>query len=229
MALLETFNLTAGYGEIPAIQEIDVHVDPGELVVILGANGAGKTTTLLSIIGQLKAMAGRVEFQGKELRSGVHRLIRRGVAYVPQERSVIMGLTARENLAIGQGNIDDALAVFPELIPLRNRKAALLSGGEQQMLTLARALAAKPALLLGDELSLGLAPMIVGRLLQAVKDATTNGLAAILVEQNTRLALRWADRGYVLARGRVVMEGTAKDLLANSEALEESYLSLNSA
>jgi branched-chain amino acid transport system ATP-binding protein len=225
MPLLTTHNLTSGYGEVAAIHEINVSVEPGELVVILGANGAGKTTTLLSIIGQLQPMSGSVEFLDKKLKPGVHRLIRHGVAFVPQERSVIMGLTANENLAIGRGEIGDALEVFPELKPLLRRKAALLSGGEQQMVTLGRALAAKPKLLLGDELSLGLAPMAVARLLQAVRNATELGVGVILVEQNPRLALRWADRGYVLARGRVVMDGTAKELLADTQALESSYLS----
>ena len=169
--LLGARGLAAGYHKHPVVEGIDLEVRAGEVVALLGPNGAGKTTTLLALTGELPPLAGEVTFRGVKTTSPLHRRARNGLAFVPEERSVFPQLTAGENLKIGRGDDEIALALFPELKPLLNRRGGLLSGGEQQMLTLARALSRKPVLLLADELSLGLAPLVVQRLLKAVRTA----------------------------------------------------------
>ena len=161
---------------------------------------------------------------GKPTRAPLHRRARRGVGLVTEERSVFMGLTAEANLRLGRGSVPKALELFPELAPLLKRRAGLMSGGEQQILTLARALAGEPAALLADELSLGLAPLIVRRLLIAVREAADRGVGVLLVEQHAAQALAIADRGYVFRRGRVVMSGTAAELKHNFDDIRNSYL-----
>ncbi len=192
--MLDIVGLTTGYGDIPVVHGIDVQVPAGELVALLGPNGAGKTTTMLAIAGVLPS-TGDINFEDRPLTGPLHRRVRRGLGFIPEERAVFRQLSTRINLGLGAGGVDGALELFPELERLLDRQAGLLSGGEQQMLVLARALAAKPRLLLVDELSLGLAPMIVQRLLTALREAADSGTAVLIVEQHAEQALRVADRG----------------------------------
>lgn len=223
-ALLEAVALSAGHGGVPVVHELDLEVHPGEVVVLLGANGAGKTTTLRTLAGAIPPVSGEVRWDGKATTEPLHRRARRGLGLVTEERSVFMGLTAEANLRLGRGPVDAAIELFPELEPLLKRRAGLMSGGEQQILTLARALAGDPSALLADELSLGLAPLIVTRLLAAVRDAADRGVAVLLVEQHAAQALAIADRGYVFRRGRVVMSGSADELRAGFDEIRNSYL-----
>ncbi len=213
----------AGYGSRPVLRDVSLHVDPGEIVAILGPNGAGKSTLLKVIGGELKPQRGRVLWQMQPARGPLHARVKRGLAYVPEDRSVIMGLSLRDNLRLGRGTIKRAIELFPALEPLLGIRAGSLSGGEQQMLTLARALASDPAALAVDELSLGLAPVAVARLLSALRATADGGTAILLVEQGARLALSVADRAYVLGLGAVVTTGRAVDLLANLAELETVY------
>jgi branched-chain amino acid transport system ATP-binding protein len=222
--LLEAVGLFAGHGGVPVVHDLELTVFPGEVVVLLGANGAGKTTTLRTLAGAIPPVSGQVRWMGRPTRAPLHRRARRGVGLVTEERSVFMGLTAEANLRLGRGSVAKALELFPELAPLLKRRAGLMSGGEQQILTLARALAGEPAALLADELSLGLAPLIVRRLLIAVREAADRGVGVLLVEQHAAQALAIADRGYVFRRGRVVMSGTAAELKHNFDDIRDSYL-----
>jgi len=223
-ALLEVQDLSSGYGDIAVIHDLRITVAAGELVTLLGSNGAGKTTTMLTIAGVLPAQHGQVLLEGKPLTGPLHRRARRGLALITEERGVFSGLSAATNLALGRGSTERALEFFPELARLLQRPAGLLSGGEQQMLTLARALAGDARLLLVDELSLGLAPLIVDRLLQALLEAADRGVGVLFVEQYARRALAVSDRAYVLRRGQVDLQGRAADLLANFDDIERSYL-----
>jgi branched-chain amino acid transport system ATP-binding protein len=222
--LLEASGLFAGYGGVPVVHDLSLSVGSGEVVVLLGANGAGKSTTLRTLAGAIAPIGGEIRWQGKATRSPLHRRARNGLALVTEQRSVFMGLSAEANLRLGRGPVETALTLFPELSPLLKRRAGLLSGGEQQILTLARALAAEPAALLADELSLGLAPMVVRRLLAAVRGAADRGVGVLLVEQHAAQALAVADRGYVFRRGRVVMSGSADELRQNFDEIRDSYL-----
>jgi branched-chain amino acid transport system ATP-binding protein len=221
--MLEVRDLIAGYGDVPVVHGIDLQVGTGEVVALLGPNGAGKTTTLLALGGVLPA-TGDVSYDGRPLTGPLHRRARRGLGLITEERAVFRQLSTRTNLALGAGGVDGALAVFPELGRLIDRKAGLLSGGEQQMLVLARALAARPRLLLVDELSLGLAPLMVTRLLDTIRDAAGDGMSVLLVEQHARQALEVADRAYVLLRGDIELEGTGADLLVRLPEIERTYL-----
>ncbi|MCZ7525369.1 MAG: ATP-binding cassette domain-containing protein [Acidimicrobiia bacterium] len=223
--LVEARGLSAGYGDLAAVRDLDLVVRPGEVVALLGPNGAGKTTTLLTLAGELAPLAGEVRWLGSTRRAPLHRRVRAGLGFVPEERSVIMSLTAGGNLRLGRGSAAAACEMFPELSPLLRRRAGLLSGGEQQILTLARALAAEPRLLLADELSLGLAPMVVDRLLACVREAADRGVGVLLVEQRARDALDVADRVYVLRQGAVQLEAEAADLAGRFDDLERAYLS----
>jgi branched-chain amino acid transport system ATP-binding protein len=226
--LLEVRDLVVGYGQIPVLNEISLKVDEGEMVALLGPNGAGKSTTLLALAGELPIQSGTVTVQGHEGAQPLYRRARNGLAYVTEERSVFMGLTVRENLRLGRGSVQAALDLVPELAALLDRRVGLLSGGEQQILTLARALVSDPKLLFADELSLGLAPLILDRLLDLARAAADRGVGVLLVEQQARKALRVCDRGYVLARGRIVLEGSGRELRDNLPEIEAAYLSVTS-
>ena len=229
-AVLTIEALTVGYDGAPVVRGLDLHVGGGEVVALLGANGAGKTTTLRAISGLLRPLSGRILFAGEDTaRIAPAALARRGIAHVPEGRGLFFGLTVAEHFRLGhRGEHLDAEAAygyFPALAELRGRPAGLLSGGEQQMLAVARALVRRPRVLLLDELSLGLAPVIVERLLPVVRSyALDSGCAVLLVEQHVQLALEIADRGYVLSHGEVVLERTAQDLRGDEQLLVASYL-----
>jgi branched-chain amino acid transport system ATP-binding protein len=222
-ALLEAKQLSAGYYGHPVVRDLDLEVQPGEVVALLGANGAGKTTTLMSLAGHLPALAGQVRIGGDPTTAPLHIRARGGMAYVPEGRSVFMSLTTAENLRVANCDEHHAVGLFPELEPLMGRLAGQLSGGEQQMLTLGRALARRPRLLLADELSLGLGPLVVKRLLQAVRRAADDeGIGALIVEQHVNQALRYVDRVYVLRRGCVIASGTVEE---TRHRLRDAYIS----
>lgn len=225
LPVVETRGLCAGYGAQAVISDINLVLHPGEVVGLFGTNGAGKTTTMLALAGELMPLAGEVELHGQVTREPLHRRAKDGLMFVTEEKSVIMGLTTRDNLRVGGVDIDIALGLFPELEKRINIMGGLLSGGEQQMLSLARALGRNPRILLADELSLGLAPIVVQRLLQAVRDAAAElGMAVLLVEQHVRQALRYADRAYIMRRGKIEIDGTTSELMSRISDIEETYL-----
>ncbi len=234
-ALLECTALRAGHDGVPVVHDLDLRVDEGEVVALLGPNGAGKTTTLLTISGLLRRLGGEVLLFGepiRSLRNAARRAVavaRAGVAHVPEDRALFPGLTVAEHLRLAAGRdraaIAAALEPFPALGVLRDRRAGLLSGGEQQMLAVARALAGRPKLLLIDEMSLGLAPIVVEQLLPVVREiASSSGAGVLLVEQQVPTALAVSDRAYVLSRGHVVAAGTASDVARQADLLAASYL-----
>jgi branched-chain amino acid transport system ATP-binding protein len=226
--LLELDAVTLAYDGIPAVRGLTLSLAPGEVLALLGPNGAGKSSTLNACAGFLPAHDGQIWFDGRPLTGqSPQRLARLGVSHVPEGRGVFHGLTVEEHFRLaGRGSgIDQALGYFPALGELRGRRAGLLSGGEQQMLALATALVREPRLLLIDELSLGLAPIIVERLLPVVRSfADDSGCAVVLVEQHVHLALEVADRAVVLAHGEKVLEGEADSLIQNRELIMASYL-----
>ncbi|RHW24622.1 ATP-binding cassette domain-containing protein [Nocardioides immobilis] len=224
---LEARELTAGYGGTPAVHGLDLTVHAGEVLALLGANGAGKTTTLLALSGELPPLAGSVAVLGDGRRRRLHQRARQGLGFLTEERCVFMQLTGWQNLKIGRGRPERALDYFPELEPHLGKKVGLLSGGQQQMLALGRILAARPRVLLADELSLGLAPLVVDRLLAAIRQAADAGVAVVLVEQHVRQALAVADHVHVLRRGRVVLSGPAAELRDDAERIAATYLSEN--
>jgi branched-chain amino acid transport system ATP-binding protein len=223
-ALVEARKLCAGYQGVPVVRDLDLTVAPGEVVALLGPNGAGKSTTLLTLAGELRPISGELLVDGAPSRAPLHRRASGGLGFVSEERSIFLEHTAEENLRVGRCGVDQVLALFPELRPKLRTRAGLLSGGEQQMLALGRALARGPRLLLADELSLGLAPLVVARLLAAVRAAADAGVGALLVEQHVRKVLEVADRVYVLRRGVVDFAGTAAEARARLTELEGSYL-----
>lgn len=222
--MLDTDRLSVGYGGRVVAHALCVHVGAGEIVALLGRNGAGKTTTINTIAGLIPAISGHVRLAGEEAAAPLHVRARKGLGLVSEERSVIRKLTVLDNLRLGIGRPAEAFALFPELVPLRHRHVGLLSGGEQQMVALARVLAAAPTLLLVDELSFGLAPIIVERLSRSLKEAASRGAGVLLVEQQANVALRLADRGYVLGRGEIQFSGTTDELRSRWSEIESSYL-----
>lgn len=224
--LMECCHLTAGYGSLAVVRELDLRVDAGEVVALIGSNGAGKTTTLLTMAGELAPLGGEVRWKGAVTMAPMYARCRNGLGYVTEERSVIMKLTTRENLRLADVTVQAAMSFFPELERLLDRPAGLLSGGEQQMLSLARALGRQPEVLLADELSLGLAPLIVDRLLATVRAAADErGVGVLLVEQHVLKALSIADRVYVMERGSIVTAGTADEIRKQLTQIEAAYLS----
>lgn len=234
MHLLDIDNLEAGYGPIRALDGVSLTIDDGELVAIIGANGAGKTTLLMAISGVVPARAGEVRLAGKRI-TGLepHEIVRLGIGHAPEGRRIFPRLTVRENLELGgfaqddgarvRRDIDEACGLFPVLAERMGQLGGTLSGGEQQMLALARALVGRPRLLLLDEPSLGLAPLIVARIFEVIAGLTARGIAVMLVEQNARAALKLAARGYVLETGRVTLSGTGPDLAADPR-VRDAYL-----
>ena len=229
-AALAARDLSAGYLGTPVVRELNITVEPGEVVALLGANGAGKTTTMTTIAGLLEPIGGDVLLDGRRV-SGVpaHKLARQGVGLVPEGRALFFGLTVREHLRLARkkGSLADRelLELLPELEKCLDRKAGVLSGGEQQMLAVGRALVSRPRLLLVDEMSLGLAPVIVERLLPVLRRVADDlGAAVLFVEQHVALALEVADRAYVLSHGRLVLEGNADELRGRLDLLQASYL-----
>jgi len=228
--VLEIDDLSAGYDNVPVLRGLSMTVGAGEVVALLGANGAGKTTTLRAISGLVKVMTGSVRLAGGDL-AGISPTARTlaGIAHVPEGRGIFYGLTVTEHFRLGlrptRERIDEVLTFFPALRDLQDRRVGLLSGGEQQMLAIACALIQKPRLLLLDELSLGLAPVIVERLLPVVREYADNDRAAVVVvEQHVRLGLEIADRAYVLAHGELTASGSAAELRSDAERLVASYL-----
>jgi branched-chain amino acid transport system ATP-binding protein len=226
VSLLTLRRFEAGYGPVKVLRRIDLDVDSGEIVVLLGANGAGKTTTLRAIAGIIPS-TGEVEVLDKRGTASLHVQANRGLAYLPEERGIIRSLTVTENLRVSRVSIEKAVEISPELASLADRPAGLLSGGEQQILALTRAIAGEPKLLLADELSLGLAPLIVQRMLKLVQLAAARGAGVLMVEQFAHQALQVAHRGYVLERGEIVLDGTAAHLNEAMDRIEESYLRIN--
>ncbi len=235
MPLLELASLTAGYGAVQALRGLDLTVEEGEIVTLLGANGAGKSTTLRCISGLLTPTAGEIRFSGKAI-SGMHaeRVVRLGIAHVPEGRRVFPGLTVKENILLGASNrrvprailkheAEEMFALFPDLLRFADTLGWMLSGGQQQMVALARGLMARPRLLLLDEPSLGLAPLIVQQVFRIIAKIREAGTTVLLVEQNARIALAIADRGYVLETGRLVVAGKP-EALWNNDDVRAAYL-----
>ncbi len=227
---LRLTDLSAGYFGTPVVREVSLEVAPGEVVALLGANGAGKTTTVMTIAGLLAPIAGDIEVDGvSTVGVPAHMLSRRGVSLVPESRALFFGLTTREHLKLAKAkngtSEEELLELLPELAKCLDRKAGLLSGGEQQMLAVGRGLMSRPRLLIVDEMSMGLAPVIVERLLPVLRHVAQElGSSVLFVEQHVTLALSVADRAYVLSHGRLVMEGSAAELLADRERLRQSYM-----
>jgi len=223
--------LTAGYGDLEVVHGLDLEVERGEVVALLGPNGAGKTTTLLTIAGVLPPLSGTIEVLGRSTRGeSVHALARRGLGFVPEGRDLFLQLTTAENLRLARRphsdvRIDDVLAHFPALLPRMKRRAGSLSGGEQQMLAIAVALVSQPQALMVDEMSMGLAPIVVEQLAPVIRRlADEENLAILLVEQHIEVALELADRAYVLRHGDLVHTGSSDEIATLDELIEESYL-----
>jgi branched-chain amino acid transport system ATP-binding protein len=232
--MLKLEDVHAGYGAIEVLKGVSIHVDEGEIVSLIGANGAGKTTTLMTICGVLRPRAGRVEFRGQDLALlPAHGIVRLGIAQSPEGRKIFPRLTVLENLEMGAFTRTDAAEVkrdmermferFPILAERREQAGGTLSGGEQQMLAVARALMTRPKLLLLDEPSLGLAPLIVKKIFDVIAELNQQGVTVLLVEQNARAALKLAHRGYVLETGIITMQDSASALLQD-ERVQSAYL-----
>ena len=232
--MLTLENISVGYGAIRALKGVSMRVEQGEVVTLIGANGAGKTTTLRTITGLLTPTEGRVTFEGEEIGGKpTHKLVARGISMSPEGRGVFANLTVRENLQMGAylkknkseiaEDLERGFHMFPRLKERESQKAGTLSGGEQQMLAMARALMSRPRLLLLDEPSLGLAPLVVHTIFEAIDEIRGKGTTILLVEQNAHAALKHSDRAYVLETGKIVMEGPSKELAADPR-IKEAYL-----
>lgn len=234
MAMLEVKDLQVYYGVIQALKGISFHVNQGEVIALIGANGAGKTTTLQTLTGILSPKSGSIVFEGKDLtRTPAHKIVEMGMAHVPEGRRVFADMSVYENLLLGaytrkdKAEIAESLAGvykrFPRLEERKGQRAGTLSGGEQQMLAMGRALMSKPRIVLMDEPSMGLSPIFVEEIFNIIKEISAEGTTVLLVEQNAKKALSIADRAYVLETGKIVLEGDAKDLL-NDESIKKAYL-----
>ena len=234
--MLEVDKINTFYGEVQALWDISLNVKKGEVVCLIGSNGAGKTTTLKTIIGLLHPRSGTIEFLGKRIeRWPPHKIVEAGMALVPEGRRLFPYMTVYENLVVGaytkrayekfEDSLEFVYNLFPVLKKFRNRMARTLSGGERQMLAIARALMSRPQLLLMDEPSLGLAPKIVAQVFKVIEDLRNEGITILLVEQNARKALELADRGYVIETGHIVLSGKAEELLAN-DMVKKAYLGM---
>ena len=232
--MLTLNNVSVSYGAIEALRGISMRVEKGEVVTLIGANGAGKTTTLRTITGLLTPSEGNVTFEGDDISgTATHKLVARGISMSPEGRGVFANLSVRENLQMGaylqknraeiNAELKRVFEMFPRLKERENQKAGTLSGGEQQMLAMGRALMSKPRLLLLDEPSLGLAPLVVHTIFEAIEEIRSKGTTILLVEQNAHAALHHSDRAYVLETGEITMEGNSKDL-ANDPRIKEAYL-----
>ena len=234
MSMLKVENLSVHYGMIQAVRDVSFEVDEGEVVSLIGANGAGKTTILRTLSGLVRPSAGNIEFLGQEIQKmPAQKIVASGLSQVPEGRHVFPGLTVLENLEMGaflkknreenQANLKKVFSRFPRLEERKNQDAATLSGGEQQMLAMGRALMSTPKLLLLDEPSMGLAPIFIQEIFDIIQDIQKQGTTVLLIEQNANKALAIADRGYVLETGKIVLSGTGKELAASDE-VRKAYL-----
>jgi branched-chain amino acid transport system ATP-binding protein len=235
MPLLELQDVVASYGKVEALHGVSLRVEEGQIVALLGANGAGKSTTLRTISGLLRPQRGVLKFAGNSIAGlAPERIVRHGIAYVPEGRRVFPGLTVKENITLGgssgrvprrevESDIERMFAIFPEIKPFAHALGWTLSGGQQQMVAIARGLMSRPTLLLLDEPSLGLAPLVMQQVFKVIADIRNQGTTVLLVEQNAHMALAIADRGYVLETGRVVVEGDPAQLW-NDEGVRAAYL-----
>ncbi|MGB2924045.1 MAG: ABC transporter ATP-binding protein [Limnothrix sp.] len=232
--MLELVNLSVNYGGIEALKDIHLTVHQGEIVTLIGANGAGKTTTLKSISRLMNPVKGKIIYNGKDItKAAPHEVVQAGIAHSPEGRRILAQQTVLTNLELGayvrhdklgiKADLEKQFAIFPRLAERKNQVAGTLSGGEQQMLAIARAVMSRPKLLLLDEPSLGLAPQIVKEIFQVIRQLHDDGVTILLVEQNASLALKCSDRGYVLEAGYLKISGTAKELL-NDERVKQAYL-----
>ena len=234
MSMLKVENLSVNYGMIQAVRDVSFEVNEGEVVSLIGANGAGKTTILRTLSGLVRPSAGKIEFLGKEIQKlPAQKIVAGGLSQVPEGRHVFPGLTVMENLEMGaflkknreenQANLKKVFSRFPRLEERKNQDAATLSGGEQQMLAMGRALMSTPKLLLLDEPSMGLAPIFIQEIFDIIQDIQKQGTTVLLIEQNANKALAISDRGYVLETGKIVLSGTGKELAASDE-VRKAYL-----
>lgn len=234
MSMLKVENLSVHYGMIQAVRDVSFEVNEGEVVSLIGANGAGKTTILRTLSGLVRSSAGKIQFLGKEIQKlPAQKIVAGGLSQVPEGRHVFPGLTVMENLEMGaflkknreenQANLKKVFSRFPRLEERKNQDAATLSGGEQQMLAMGRALMSTPKLLLLDEPSMGLAPIFIQEIFDIIQDIQKQGTTVLLIEQNANKALAISDRGYVLETGKIVLSGTGKEL-ASSEEVRKAYL-----
>jgi branched-chain amino acid transport system ATP-binding protein len=238
MTMLVLNGLRSGYGKIAVLHDVSLSIERGQIVTLIGANGAGKTTLLKTISGLIRPTAGTIEFEGKNIaRQPAHKIVALGLSQVPEGRAILKRMTVMDNLRMGAftrhdseitADIGKVFERFPVLAERREQMAATLSGGEQQMLAIGRALIARPSLLLLDEPSLGLAPKFISRIFQTLRELRQEGKTILLVEQNARQALQIADRGYVMERGRIVLTGNGGELLSNPE-VQRTYLGQQAA
>ncbi len=234
MHLLSVKTLTVAYGGIQAVKGIDLHIAPGELVALIGSNGAGKTTTLKTLAGLLHPASGQIHYAGKSLHNvAAHQRVTMGISLVPEGRGVFARLTVKENLQMGaytrtapheiSADLARMFELFPRLAERKDQLAGTLSGGEQQMVAMARALMSRPRLLMLDEPSMGLAPLMVQKIFETIRNISALGMSILLVEQNAKLALEVAQRGYVMESGKITLSGAASELLG-SDAVQRAYL-----
>ncbi|MBR3391780.1 MAG: ABC transporter ATP-binding protein [Firmicutes bacterium] len=234
--MLKVSNLVLGYDNVPVVFDVSLEVKEKEVVSIVGSNGAGKTTILRGLSGLIRPMGGSIEFLGQDItRTPAHKLVKMGISHVPEGRQLFGKLTVRENLMMGAYTLKDEAAkkdaldqvyhLFPRLKEREDQAAETFSGGEQQMLAIARGMMSKPKLLMIDEMSLGLAPVLVDRVMDSLKEIRATGITVLIVEQKVKEALELADRGYVLATGRILQEGPSKELL-ESDVVKKAYLGM---